>query len=85
VAKSKLSVTLNLETIEKARALVTVSSVSELLDVALERLIRTEEEAQHVAGYVRTPADADFITFAQTSRDAILDDVDWAALYNEPR
>ena len=81
--KSKLSVTLDPETLNRARALVDVSSVSELLDIALERLIRTEQERQHVAGYVLTPPDHDLEEFARTPRDAIVDDVDWAALYDE--
>jgi hypothetical protein len=83
VSKSKLSVTLDPKTVERARALVHVSSVSELLDVALDRLIRTEEERQRVAGYVRVPVEDDFVSFAQSPRDAIVDDVDWAALYDE--
>jgi hypothetical protein len=83
LAKSKLSVTLDPNAIDRARALVTVSSVSELLDVALQQLIRSEEERQHVAGYVRSPVGNEFVELADVRRDPIADDVDWAALYGE--
>lgn len=85
MAKSKLSVTLDPHRLERAQALVSVASVSELLDVALDRLIRTEEERQHVAGYILQPVGNDLMDLAQTTRDAIVDDVDWAALYDEHR
>jgi post-segregation antitoxin (ccd killing protein) len=83
MTKSKLSVTLDPETLNRARALVNVGSVSELLDVALERLIQTELERQHIAGYVRIPAGDEFVDFANIPRHPIADDVDWAALYDE--
>jgi hypothetical protein len=83
MAKSKLSVSLDPNAIDRARALVTVSSVSELLDVALQQLIRSEEERQHVAGYVRSPVGNEFVELADVRRDPIADDVDWAALYGE--
>jgi hypothetical protein len=85
MAKSKLSVTLDPTRIDRARALVNVASVSELLDVALERLIRSEEELQHVAGYLRIPLGEEFAALAETPRVLIADEVDWAALYDENR
>jgi hypothetical protein len=47
MAKTKLSVSLDPDTIQRAKALVQVASVSDLLDIALGRLIQTEEERQH--------------------------------------
>jgi hypothetical protein len=79
--KSKLSVTLDPVTLERARELIEVSSVSQLLDVALARLIESEEERLHIAGYVRTPTTREFEPLADVERLPLEDDVDWAALY----
>jgi hypothetical protein len=81
MAKSKLSVSLDPSTMERARALVDVSSVSELLDVALHRLIETEEERRHIDGYVRVPDSGEFHGLATTPRKPLNDDVDWGTLY----
>jgi hypothetical protein len=85
MAKTKLSVSLDPDTIQRAKALVQVASVSDLLDIALGRLIQTEEERQHVAGYLKNPVDQEFATLAEAGRDAIADDVDWAELYGVKR
>ena len=83
MAKSKLSITVDPATLGQARILVQVASVSELIDVALRRLIETELERRHVDGYVRIPVGAEFVAFANVPRSPIADDVDWAALYGE--
>jgi hypothetical protein len=85
MAKSKLSVTLDPKTLHRARELVDTSSVSELLDLALVQLIRSEEERQHVAGYVRIPVTKRDDDWAESLRDPIDDDVDWAALYEQAK
>ena len=81
MAKSKISVTLDPMRLEQARSLLPTASVSELLDVALARLIDEELDRRHVDGYRRFPSDADIEGVAAISRNQLSDDVDWAALY----
>ena len=82
VAKTKISVSLDPGTLSQAQALVASGSVSELLDVALHRLIHEELERQHVAGYEKLPVGGEFSGLSNTIRvREVDDDVDWAALY----
>ena len=67
--------------LELARSLLPTASVSELLDVALARLIDEELERRHVDGYRRFPSDNDLGGVAAIPRSPLFDDVDWAALY----
>ena len=87
MAKSKLSVTLNPDRLAHAQALVPTSSVSELLDVALVRLIEEEMDRRHVAGYLETPVNDDVAQWARINRQPLGDDdnVDWAAHYGVKR
>ncbi len=83
MTKTKISVSLDGNKLSQAQALVTAASVSELLDVALVRLIEDELERRHVDGYERTPVNADLVGWAQLRRVPLSDDVDWAGLYGE--
>ena len=83
--KSKMSVSLDDRKIDQARALITVASVSELLDVALARLIEDEMEARHVEGYVEAPVAESIDQWTELRRNPLGDDVDWAALYEVKR
>lgn len=83
MAKTKVSVTLDPIKLAQARALLGTPTVSELLAVALDRLIADELDRRHVAGYVTSPPGDDEDSLADASRDPtdIADDIDWAALY----
>lgn len=82
MAKSKMSVTLDSNKLERAQSFIRAASVSELLDVALARLIDDELERRHVDGYVRMPVDEEPEPWDGMRRDpALEDDVDWASLY----
>jgi hypothetical protein len=81
MAKSKLSVSLDPIKLKQAQSLVDAHSVSELLDVALARLIEEELERRHVDGYERVPVQHDLAAWAELPREADRDEVDWAALY----
>ena len=82
VSKTKISVSLDPGTLAQAQALAPSASVSELLDVALKRLINEELERQHVAGYEKLPVGNEFTKWANISRIPETDnEVDWAALY----
>lgn len=87
MAKDKTSVTLDPLKVRRARELVPAASVSELLDLALTRLIEDELERRHVEGYLRRPGVENERTWAEMPRDpgGIDDDTDWAALYNVGR
>jgi len=85
MAKSKMSVSLDSNKLERAQSFVNAASVSELLDVALARLIDDEQERRHVDGYVRIPVNDEIAQWASVRREAIDDDVDWAALYGIDR
>jgi len=75
-------VTLDPAKVAQARQLLGAATLSEVIDVALDRLIVGELERRHVAGYLRHPPEGDE-AWAETERDPseIADDVDWAALY----
>lgn len=81
--ETKVSVTLDPAKLAQARALVGVPTVSELIAVALDRLIAAELDGRHVAGYLEQPPDEEEDSWADAPRDPseIADDVDWAALY----
>lgn len=83
MAKAKVSVTLDAAKVAQARALLGASTVSELISVALDRLIADELDRAHAAGYLRRPPTEDEQAWAEVRRDPseVADDVDWARLY----
>lgn len=82
--KTKASVSLDPVKVAQARELLGGPSLSEVIDVALERLIVGELERRHVAGYLRQPPEQDEDAWADVERDpsGIADDIDWADLYD---
>jgi len=87
MSKTKASVSLDPVKVAQARELLGGPTLSEVIDIALERLIVGELERRHVAGYLRQPPDRDELAWAEVERDpsAIADDVDWANLYGVAR
>jgi L-lysine 2,3-aminomutase len=85
MAKTKMSVSLDSGKLERAQSFVNAASVSELLNVALARLIDEEQERRHVEGYVRIPVNDELAQWASARRDPMSDDVDWASLYGIDR
>lgn len=83
MAKVKVSVTLDPVKLARARELVEVATLSQLLDMAIDRLIVDELERRHAGGYLAHPPEADEVAWAELARDPtqIADDVDWARLY----
>ena len=83
MAKTKVSVTLDPGKMAQAQELFDTSSLSELVDLALSRLIDQELERRHAAGYLRHPPGQAEAAWADVERgpDGIADDVDWAGLY----
>lgn len=87
MSKSKASVSLDPAKVAQARELFGGRTLSEVIDIALARLILGELEQRHVAGYLRLPPDRDENSWAELERNPteIADDVDWADLYGVSR
>ena len=85
MAREKATVTIDREKLERARELIQVRTLSETIDVALDRLIRGEQLRRDVAAYAREPATADELELAAMPLELDLDDddVDYEALYGE--
>lgn len=81
--RSKVSITLEQAKVDEARRLVDSASVSEIIDIALSRLIAAERERRHVLGYERVPQNIEDVEWAEIPRhdNDIADDTDWAGLY----
>jgi len=67
----------------QARELFATASLSELIDLALTRLVDQQLERRHAAGYLRHPPEQTDDAWADVDRDpgGVADDVDWAGLY----
>lgn len=85
MARQKVTITLDRETADVARALVDARSLSETVDVALRRLIRAERLRRDVATYGRHPLDAAERAVGDLAVDLDLDDddVDYDRLYGK--
>jgi hypothetical protein len=83
MAKEKATITLDRAKVEAARALVGGRSVSEVIDVALGHLIRSEQLRRDVETYSRHPPTADEIVLGDLDVTLDLDDdgVDYDADY----
>ena len=82
MAKEKVTITLDRAKAEAARGLVGAASTSEVIDIALERLLRAERLRRDVEAYRRFPHTVEKPALAEHAASAGLeDDVDWEALY----
>ncbi len=82
MAREKATITLDRAKAAAARALIGVDSTSEVIDVALDRLIRAERLRADVAAYRRLPPTPDETALASFGDgDRLLDDTDWESLY----
>jgi hypothetical protein len=85
VAKDKATVTLDRTKVALARALVGARSTSEVLDIALDRLIRGERQRHdiEVDRHLPPQQESALVEFAATA--GLHDDTDWQALYAAER
>jgi hypothetical protein len=82
MAHDKVTITLDRAKAELARGLVGARSTSEVIDLALERLILMERLREDVEAYRRVPQTSDELALAdRAANDVLSDDVDWASLY----
>jgi hypothetical protein len=84
MAKAKVTITLDRAKAAAAREAVGVDSTSEVIDLALDRLIRAERLRADTAAYRQVPptqTEVDLASLADTS--GLADDTDWEALYGD--
>src|ERR1035437_7905677 len=82
MAKEKATITLDRAKAAAARDLLGIGTTSEVIDVALDRLIRAERLRADVVAYQRVPPTEDEIDLASFGDiSGIGDDTDWEALY----
>ena len=87
MAREKATVTIDRDKLERAKELIQVRTMSEAIDVALDRLIRSEQLRRDVAAYAQEPLTADELPLADVplAFDLGDDDVDYEALYGVRR
>ena len=83
MAKDKVTITLDRAKAEQARSLCQAASTSEVIDLALDRLIRTERLRRDIAAYGRVPPTKEELDLALLEATALDDATDWEALYGE--
>ncbi|MBD0338557.1 MAG: hypothetical protein ICV67_04625 [Thermoleophilia bacterium] len=85
MAREKATLTVDREKLERAKSLLALSSLSQTVDVALERLIHSEQLRRDVAAYAREPLEADEldVTDLPVELDLGDGDVDYDSLYGE--
>lgn len=81
--RRKATITLDREKVAKAGALIGRRSMSEVVDVALDELIRRAELRRDIAAYARYPptVDEDALAEIPMRLDLDDDDVDYESLY----
>jgi hypothetical protein len=83
MAKEKVTITLDRSKAESARSLVGARSTSEVVDLALDHLIRAERLRRDIAAYNGVPPTIAESEIAALADPAPLDETDWDALYAE--
>ena len=84
MAKQKVTITLDRAKADEARRLAGLANTSEVIDVALGRLIRAERLRRDIDAYRRLPpADTDLLIALQGDTSGLADDTDWDALYQD--
>ncbi len=87
MAREKSTITLDRVKVDTARSLIRATSISETIDVALDRLIRSEQLRRDVAAYTTRLPDVDELAIADLPVEFDLDDdeVDYDAVYGGRR
>lgn len=87
MSREKATITLDRVKVDTARSLIRATSISETIDVALDRLIRGEQLRRDVAAYTTRPPDVDELAIADLPVKFDLDDdeVDYDAVYGRRR
>lgn len=84
MAKEKATITLDRSKADEARSLIGARSTSEVIELALDLLIRAERLRRDITAYRRVPPTESEIEIALLADTAtVADDTDWEALYAE--
>ena len=82
MAKDKVTISLDRAKAETARLLVAAKSTSDVIDIALERLIHDERIRRDVQGYLARPQTTEELAIVRRRRPRLDDDdTDWEAAY----
>ena len=83
MARDKATITLDRSKVQRAMALSGGTSMSEVIDIALDHLIRSEQLRHDVGAYTRQPLTDDELAVADlpVTLDLADEDVDYEALY----
>jgi hypothetical protein len=82
MGKQKATITLDRDKAERARALVGARSTSQVIDLALDRLIHAERLRNDIAAYCGTPPTDEEVELALLAGTSTLgDETDWELLY----
>jgi hypothetical protein len=86
MVREKATITLDRDKVARAASLVGGASMSEVIDLALERLIQAEELRGDIAAYRRQRLSDEEVAFADlpVEFDLADEDVDYEALYGKP-
>lgn len=84
MAREKVTVTLDRAKADEARAVLGAKSMSDAIDIALDRLLHAELLRRDVEAYSRRPPTDDEIALGEVDVELNLDDddVDYDALYS---
>lgn len=87
MAREKATVTLDRKKADLAKTLIRARSISQTIDVALDRLIQSAQLRHDVAAYKRMPLTKQELLVADLPVELDLDDddVDYDALYGKRR
>jgi hypothetical protein len=82
MAKEKVTITLDRSKANAARALLEARSTSEVIDLALDRLISAERLRRDITAYGQIPPTGPEVAIALLGdMSGIADETDWEALY----
>lgn len=84
MARVKATITIDRDKATAASLLVHAKSTSEVVDMALDHLIRVERLRQDIAAYRRLPVtDEELVLATLADNSELTDDTDWDALYSD--
>ncbi len=83
MARGKATITLDRAKVARAGALIGGGTMSGVIDIALDRVIRAEELRRDIASYAQSPVDADDLAIADLPVEFSLgdDDIEYDAIY----
>jgi hypothetical protein len=87
MARQKATITVDRAKVATARTLIRAKSISDTIDAALDRLIRTEQLRRDVAAYTGKPLTEHELVVADLPVELDLgdDDIDYDAIYGKRR